>query len=41
MDYAVWGASLTNTLLVAPDVRKILDYRTRVLTHLFPAKGAA
>jgi ligand-binding SRPBCC domain-containing protein len=41
VDYAVLGGSLINSLLVAPDVRKIFAYRTRVLTDLFPARNAA
>jgi ligand-binding SRPBCC domain-containing protein len=35
VDYAVWGGSLINALFVAPDVRKIFDYRTRVLETMF------
>jgi ligand-binding SRPBCC domain-containing protein len=35
VDYAVWGGSLINALFVAPDVRKIFDYRTQVLETMF------
>lgn len=35
VNYAVWGGSLVNALLVAPDVRGIFDYRSRTLTDLF------
>lgn len=35
VDYAVWGGSLVNALLVAPDVRTIFDYRTHVLENMF------
>ena len=36
VDYAVLGGSLINSLFVAPDVRRIFDYRTQVLQSLFP-----
>jgi len=35
VDYAVLGGSLINSLFVAPDVRRIFDYRTQVLQSLF------
>ena len=35
VDYAVWGGSLIDALFVAPDVRKIFDYRTQVLERMF------
>lgn len=38
VDYAVWGGSLVNSLLVAPDVRGIFEYRSRVLTDLFQVR---
>jgi ligand-binding SRPBCC domain-containing protein len=39
LDYAVWGGSMVNALLVAPDVRGIFEYRTRVLAELFAANA--
>jgi ligand-binding SRPBCC domain-containing protein len=36
VDYAVLGGSLINSLFVAPDVRRIFDYRTKILQSLFP-----
>jgi ligand-binding SRPBCC domain-containing protein len=39
--YAVWGGSLVNSLFVAPDVRKIFEYRRSKLTELFPPISAA
>jgi ligand-binding SRPBCC domain-containing protein len=35
VDYAVIGGSLINSLFVAPDVRRIFDYRTQILQSLF------
>ena len=35
--YAVLGGSLVNKLFVAPDVRRIFDYRTQRLRELFEA----
>jgi ligand-binding SRPBCC domain-containing protein len=35
VEYAVWGGSIVNALFVAPDVRGIFDYRSRVLAELF------
>jgi ligand-binding SRPBCC domain-containing protein len=35
VDYAVLGGSLINSFLVAPDVRRIFDYRTQILQSLF------
>jgi hypothetical protein len=37
VDYAVWGGSIVNALFVAPDVRGIFEYRTRILTEFFAA----
>jgi ligand-binding SRPBCC domain-containing protein len=34
VDYAVWGGSLVNSLLVAPDVKKIFAYRSSKLDEL-------
>jgi ligand-binding SRPBCC domain-containing protein len=36
VDYAVLGGSLINKIFVAPDVRRIFDYRTQILHSLFP-----
>jgi ligand-binding SRPBCC domain-containing protein len=36
VDYAVLGGSIINSLFVAPDVRRIFDYRTKILQSLFP-----
>lgn len=33
--YSVWGGALINSLLVAPDVRRIFKYRERRLRELF------
>jgi ligand-binding SRPBCC domain-containing protein len=33
--YGVWGGAIVNALLVAPDVRKIFDYRQQKLRELF------
>lgn len=35
VQYAVWGGSVVNALFVAPDVRGIFDYRSRILAELF------
>jgi ligand-binding SRPBCC domain-containing protein len=35
VDYAVWGGSLMNSLLVAPDVKKIFEYRRSKIDELF------
>jgi ligand-binding SRPBCC domain-containing protein len=35
IDYAVWGGSLVNSLLVAPNVKKIFEYRRSKLDELF------
>lgn len=40
VDYAVWGGSLVNFLLVAPDVKKIFEYRTSKLDELLVQKHA-
>jgi ligand-binding SRPBCC domain-containing protein len=34
VDYAVWGGSLVNSLLVAPDVKRIFEYRRSKLDEL-------
>jgi ligand-binding SRPBCC domain-containing protein len=34
--YSVPGGSLVNALFVARDVRKIFEYRTRILREIFP-----
>jgi ligand-binding SRPBCC domain-containing protein len=34
VDYAVWGGSLVNSLLVAPDIKKIFEYRRSKLDEL-------
>ena len=36
VEYAVPGGGLINRLLVAPDLRRIFDYRTATLKKLFP-----
>jgi ligand-binding SRPBCC domain-containing protein len=38
VDYAVWGGSLVNSLLVAPDVKKIFEYRRSKLEELLVNK---
>jgi ligand-binding SRPBCC domain-containing protein len=35
VQYAVFGGSLVNRLLVAPDLRKVFDYRRRALLERF------
>lgn len=35
VDYGVWGGSLVNSLLVAPEVKKIFEYRRSKLDELF------
>lgn len=35
VDYAVWGGSLVNRLLVAPDVKRIFEYRRKRLLEIF------
>jgi ligand-binding SRPBCC domain-containing protein len=41
VDYAVRGGSIVNALFVAPDVRRIFEYRTRISTELFATALAA
>jgi ligand-binding SRPBCC domain-containing protein len=35
VEYAAWGGALVNALFIAPDVRGIFDYRSRMLSDLF------
>jgi hypothetical protein len=35
VDHAVGGGSIVNILFIAPDVRRIFEYRNRILTELF------
>jgi ligand-binding SRPBCC domain-containing protein len=35
LDHAVGGGSIVNILFIAPDVRRIFEYRNRILTELF------
>ena len=35
VEYATWGGALVNTLVVAPDLRRIFRFRHRVLTEHF------
>ena len=37
VEYATWGDSLVNTLLVGPDVQRIFKYRATKLRSLFPS----
>ena len=36
VEYAVWGGSLINRLLVRPDLDRIFSYRFEKLEELFP-----
>ena len=36
IEYAVWGGSLINRLLVRPDLDRIFSYRFEKLEELFP-----
>lgn len=35
VQYAVWGGGLVNRLMVAPDLAKIFNYRSRKLVEIF------
>jgi ligand-binding SRPBCC domain-containing protein len=40
VEYATWGGTLVNTLLVAPDLRRIFAYRHSALIAHFGAEGS-
>jgi ligand-binding SRPBCC domain-containing protein len=35
VEYATWGGALVNALLVAPELRRVFEYRRSVLAELF------
>jgi ligand-binding SRPBCC domain-containing protein len=40
VEYATWGGALVNALLVAPELRRIFDYRHAALLQYFAAGSA-